>query len=113
MDKKELKKVLETLLSESDKFSYDALPKGDYGYPSSAPPEWEIWVRRIRNAIQDSFKKESSIFALIEKGEEHAEVITGNGRNVFDEAKNNLVKSVETAIVSREFKFQVRQIIFK
>ena len=98
MNKKAIKEQFIALLAESKNYTYQALPKGEYGYPISKPPELTAWVRRVRNAISSTFKSDSAVYLMMHKGEQASYAIIGNSLDKFNDAKVNLVKSIQEAL---------------
>lgn len=105
MDKNQLRQRLEVLQKQGQQFSYEQFPKMEYNLIGIVLPEWNVWVKRVCNAIELSFKDDSAPYMLVQKGAEDGNSLYGNDDDHFLSAKNNLLKAIEEALEALEGDF--------
>lgn len=101
MDKNNLEKKLNSLLTEGQNYTFNSFPLGGGSggrWISGIIPEWSAWTQRIRSLTNNSFKNDSAPFRLIQIGLQSAESIRGNSKDIFDKARSNLLKGLELGI---------------
>ena len=89
--------VINSLLKESEQYTYANLPKSEYGYPTHVPALFIVWAKRVDNIIKQNTKSNSAPYILVESASGKIDQIKGYGQDQFDSIKEALVTALQEA----------------
>ena len=95
--KEKILEVINSLLQESEQYTYASLPKGEYGYPTHVPASFIVWAKRVDNIIKQYTESSSAPYVLVETYSGQIHNIEGNGQDKFNPIKEALVTALQEA----------------
>jgi predicted nucleotide-binding protein len=95
-----LRAKLKELHNQGQQFLFENFPRSILykEFLDEPPAEWDIWVQRICNLVKETFKTTSAPYLLVMKGEREAKALRGNGEDLFNKAKSDLLKGIELCL---------------